>query len=168
MTPTSVGATGPLIDEVALRPVTDADRDFLMGVYGSTRDEELSQVDWPEGQRETFVRMQFDAQDTEYRRHNPEGSFDVIEVDGRPAGRLYVDRRPGDIRIVDISLLPEFRGAGNGTRLIEQLMDEAVASARILSIHVEIYNRAAQLYERLGFVMAAERGVYRRMEWSSP
>jgi ribosomal protein S18 acetylase RimI-like enzyme len=153
--------------EVALRPVTDDDRDFLVRVYGSTRDEELSQVEWVEGQREAFVRMQFDAQDREYRKHNPNGSFDVIEVDGRLAGRLYVDRRPGDIRIVDISLLPEFRGAGIGKRLIEQLMDEAAASGRILSIHVEIHNRAAQLYQRLGFVVAADLGVYRRMEWSS-
>jgi ribosomal protein S18 acetylase RimI-like enzyme len=154
--------------EVALRPVTDADRDFLVGVYGSSRDEELSQVEWAPGQREAFIRMQFDAQDADYRKHNPDGSFDVIEVEGRPAGRLYVDRRPGDIRIVDISLLPEFRGAGTGKRLIEQLMDEAASSGRILSIHVEIHNRAAHLYERLGFVVAAERGVYRRMEWSPP
>jgi ribosomal protein S18 acetylase RimI-like enzyme len=110
--------------------------------------------------------MQFDAQDREYRRHNPEGSFDVVEVDGRPAGRLYVDRRPGDIRIVDISLLPEFRGAGVGGWLIGRLMEEAAASRRKVSIHVEIHNRAARLYARLGFAVAADLGVYRRMEWS--
>ena len=151
--------------QVTLRPVTDDDREFLVGVYGSSRDEELSQVAWAEGQREAFVRMQFDAQDTEYRRHNPAGTFDVIEVGGRPAGRLYVDRRPDDIRIVDISLLPEFRGGGVGTRLIAGLMDEAAASGRKLSIHVEIHNRAAELYTRLGFAVVAERGVYRLMEW---
>lgn len=151
--------------EVSLRPVTDADRDFLIGVYGSSRDEELSQVEWAAGQREAFIQMQFDAQDAEYHRHNPAGTFDVIEVAGRPAGRLYVDRRPGDIRIVDISLLPEFRGDGIGKRLLEQLMDEAAASGRKLSIHVEIHNRAAELYTRLGFAVAAEHGVYRRMEW---
>jgi ribosomal protein S18 acetylase RimI-like enzyme len=163
MNPSSVSATG----EVVLRPTTDADRDFLVGVYGSTRDEELSQVDWAPGQREAFVRMQFEAQDAEYRRRNPDATFDVIEVGGRPAGRLYVDRRPGDIRIVDISLLPEFRGDGIGGRLITRLMDEAAASSRILSIHVEIHNRAALLYARLGFVVVDEHGVYRRMEWTA-
>lgn len=154
-------------DEVVLRPSTDADRDFLVGVYGSTRAEELSQVPWAPGQREAFVRMQFEAQDSEYRKHNPAGLFDVIEVGGRPAGRLIVDRRPTDIRIVDISLLPEFRGAGVGGQLIAQLIDEAAASARTLSIHVEVHNRAAELYARLGFVVVDERGVYRRMEWSA-
>jgi ribosomal protein S18 acetylase RimI-like enzyme len=155
-------------DQVALRPVTDADREFLLGVYGSTREEELSQVAWAPGQREAFVRMQFEAQDTEYRRHNPDGSFDVIVVAGRPAGRLYVDRRATDIRIVDISLLPEFRGAGVGALLITRLVDEAARSGRSVSIHVEIHNRAADLYARLGFVVAAEHGVYRRMEWTAP
>jgi GNAT superfamily N-acetyltransferase len=164
MKPTSVTTAG----DVALRPATDADREFLVGVYGSTRDEELSQIEWAPGHREAFVRMQFDAQDADYRQRNPEGTFDVIEVGGRPAGRLYVDRRPGDIRIVDISLAPEFRGAGVGGRLIAGLTDEAVASGCKLSIHVEIHNRAEELYARMGFAVVAERGVYRRMEWTAP
>jgi len=151
---------------ITLRAATDDDRDFLIRVYAAARDEELSQVAWAEGQREAFVRMQFDAQDTEYRRHNPDGEFDVIEVGGRPAGRLYVDGRPGDLRIVDISLLPEFRGTGVGGQLIARLQDEAAATGRIVSIHVEIHNRAAELYARMGFVVAADLGVYRRMEWT--
>jgi ribosomal protein S18 acetylase RimI-like enzyme len=150
---------------VALRPVTDADREFLVGVYGSTRDEELSQVEWPEGQREAFIRMQFEAQDADYHTRSPAGSFDVIEVGGRPAGRLYVDRRPGDLRIVDISLLPEFRGAGIGGQLVARLMEEAAAAECKVSIHVEIHNRAVALYERMGFILVDEHGLYRRMEW---
>jgi ribosomal protein S18 acetylase RimI-like enzyme len=153
---------------VALRPATDDDREFLVDLYGSTRDEELAQVAWAPGQREWFVRMQFDAQDTAYRTQNPQGAFDVIEVDGQRAGRLLVDRRPAEIRIVDISLLPRFRGAGTGSHLIGLLQDEAAASGRMLSIHVEIHNPAGELYARLGFVVAAERGVYRRMEWTAP
>ena len=110
--------------------------------------------------------MQFTAQDPEYRRANPHGSFDVIEVDGEAAGRLYVDRRPGDLRIVDIAVLPPFRNRGIGRRLVEQVQREAAARGAIVSIHVEAHNRAAALYERLGFVLAEELGVYRRMEWT--
>jgi ribosomal protein S18 acetylase RimI-like enzyme len=155
-------------DQVALRPVTDADHEFLVRVYGSTREEELSQVSWAPGQRDVFVRMQFAAQDADYRAHNPRGTFDVVEVGGRPAGRLYVDRRPGDVRIVDISLLPEYRGAGVGGQLVARVMDEAAASSRKVSIHVELHNRAAELYARMGFEVVAEHGVYRRMEWTAP
>jgi ribosomal protein S18 acetylase RimI-like enzyme len=150
---------------IGLRPATEADHGFLLALYGSTREEELSQVAWPEGQREAFVQMQFDLQDTQYRRNNPHGSFDVVEVDGRPAGRLSVDRRADDIRIVDIALLPQYRGAGVGQQLIRGVLDEAAGSGRTVSIHVEVHNRAARLYERLGFVALSERGVYREMEW---
>jgi ribosomal protein S18 acetylase RimI-like enzyme len=152
---------------VVLRPVTLDDRDFLVGVYGSTRDEELSLVDWADGHREAFIRMQFDAQDQQYRELNPVATFDVIMVGGQPAGRLYVERRPTDIRIIDISLLPDFRGAGVGGHLLAELIDEAAASKRSLSIHVELHNRAAELYTRMGFVAVAEHGVYRRMEWTA-
>jgi ribosomal protein S18 acetylase RimI-like enzyme len=158
--------TGTDTVAVTLRAATDADREHLLAVYGSTRAEELDQVEWPPGAREAFLEMQFAAQDHEYRRANPEGRFDVIEIDGRPAGRLYVDRRPGDLRIVDIALLPAFRGRGVGADLIAGLQQEAAAEGRIVSIHVEVHNPAAHLYERLGFAIAADLGVYRRMEWT--
>jgi ribosomal protein S18 acetylase RimI-like enzyme len=151
---------------IVLRPVTEADRDFLLGLYAASRQEELDQVAWAPGAREAFLEMQFDAQDRDYRSNNPEGCFDLIEVGGRPAGRLYVDRRPGDLRVVDIALLPEFRGRGIGRQLLTELQRQAADEGRIVSIHVEVHNRAAGLYERLGFVVAEELGVYRRMEWS--
>ncbi len=152
--------------EVTLRPATSADHEHLLAVYASTRTEELDRVEWAPGQREWFLKMQFDAQDHEYRRANPAGRFDVIEVGGVPAGRLYVDRRPGDLRIVDIALLPGFRDRGVGTGLIAGLQRAARDEGRIVSIHVEAHNAAARLYERLGFEVAADLGVYRRMEWT--
>ena len=85
-----------------------------------------------------------------------------------PAGRLYVDRRPDDIRIIDIALLPEFRGRGHRRRAARAAAGEAAASGRKLSIHVEIHNRAAALYARLGFEVVDEHGLYRRMEWTAP
>lgn len=149
-----------------LRRSAAADRILLRDVYASTRAAELDQVSWAPGQREAFVDMQFDAQDHEYRRLNPHGAFDVVEVDGVAAGRLYVDRRPGDLRIIDIALLPEYRGRGIGSALITGLQRQALAEGRIVSIHVEVHNPARSLYERLGFEVAEDLGVYLRMEWT--
>ncbi len=148
-----------------LRPVGPGDRDFLLGLYADVRAEELDQVEWPEGAREDFVRMQFEAQASHYRAATPEGSFDLVEVDSVRVGRLYVDRRPDDIRIVDIALLRSHCGRGIGGALVRAVLDEAAASGRTTSIHVEIHNRAQALYHRLGFVPVAERGVYRLLEW---
>ena len=94
-------------------------------------------------------------------------SFDVVEVDGRAAGRLYVARWPGEIRVVDISLLPEYRGRGTGTALLGELVREAEAAGKPLTIHVERFNRAIRLYERLGFVPAGDEGVYLLLRWSA-
>lgn len=161
-------STSPAVAAPVLRPVADADREFLVALYGSTRDAELSQVAWAPGQREAFVRMQFDAQDRDYRTRNPHGTFDVVEVDGEPVGRLYVDRRPGEIRVVDLAVVEGRRNQGIGTRLLRTLQDEAAAAGCFLSIHVEVHNPAASLYERVGFVPVSAGGVYRRMEWRAP
>ena len=153
---------------VGLRPVTEEDRDFLEQVYASTRVEELAQVDWTDEQTAAFVRMQFRAQDAYYREHYPDASLAVVMADGEPVGRLYVDRWPGEIRIMDIALLPERRNAGIGSFLLGRVMDEAAASGRKVSIHVELFNRALELYRRLGFVPVGEHGVYLLMEWTPP
>ena len=151
-----------------LRPVTDDDREFLLALYASTREEELAQVPWEEGAKEAFLRQQFSAQDHHYRTNYPGATLDVIEVDGEPAGRLYVHRGPDEIRIMDIALAPGFRGRGMGTALLRELMDEAGGSGRSLSIHVELQNPARALYDRLGFVPAGEHGVYVLMRWAQP
>jgi ribosomal protein S18 acetylase RimI-like enzyme len=140
--------------------VVEGDRDFLVELYGSVREPELAHVPWDEATRRAFVEQQFAAQDAHYREHYPGATLDVIEVDGEPAGRLYVHRGPRDIRIMDIALAPAFRDRGIGTDLLRSLIAEADASGRMLSIHVEGNNPARRLYERLGFWQAGEHGVY--------
>src|SRR3954454_19958129 len=95
-----------------LRPAAEGDRPFLLEVYASTRADELALVPWDDASKRTFVAQQFAAQEVHYARHFPDASVSVIEVDGKPAGRLFVDRREREIHVVDISLLPAFRGRG--------------------------------------------------------
>jgi ribosomal protein S18 acetylase RimI-like enzyme len=147
-----------------LRPVRDGDREFLVELYASLREQELAQVSWDDATKRAFVEHQFSAQDAHYRGNYPGATLDLVEVDGARAGRLYVHRGPSDIRIMDIALVPEFRGRGIGTGLLRDLMAEADASRRKLSIHVEMNNPARSLYARLGFEPAGEHGVYVLME----
>jgi GNAT superfamily N-acetyltransferase len=150
--------------DVELRPIEPGDEEFLYRVYASTRQEELAQVDWPEEQRAAFLRMQFDAQSSYYEEHYRGAELSVILSDDHPAGRLYVARWPEEIRIVDIALLPEHRGIGIGTRLLKDLISESDESGKHLSIHVERFNPALRLYDRLGFRTVADKGVYVLME----
>ena len=155
----------PVTGKISFRPIRDEDRAFLLLVYSSTRAEELAQVDWDPPRKETFLTMQFDAQHRYYQEQFPDAEYLIIEVAGRPIGRLYVHRRPDEIRLIDIALLPENRGGGIGTALLTDLLGEARRAGKPVRIHVERFNPALRLYERLGFVRVEEQGVYWLMEW---
>ena len=153
-------------ESIGLRLAREGDEGFLRLVYAESRREELDQVVWPEGVREQFLRSQFDAQATHYVKHYAGVEFLIIELAGTRAGRLYVQRTSSEILVMDIALIPEFRGKGIGTVLLRQILDEGQSSARIVTMHVEKFNPALRLYERLGFRIAEDQGVYWLLQWS--
>jgi L-amino acid N-acyltransferase YncA len=59
------------------------------------------------------------------------------------------------------------RGRGFGTALFRDLMDEAAAVGKAVSIHVEKFNPAMRFYRRLGFTSVEDKGVYDLMHWSA-
>ena len=156
-----------LAGRIRLRAAQDNDRGFLFQVYASTRSEELANIGWSAEQQRAFLSMQFDAQHRYYHENFPSAQFDVIELDGKPVGRLYVGRGAKEIRVIDIALLPEYRGRGHGSSLMRALLSEARAASKQVVLHVEQHNRASRLYLRLGFVAAQDAGVYELMVWSA-
>jgi|ERR1044071_444436 ribosomal protein S18 acetylase RimI-like enzyme len=151
---------------VTLRPVAEGDEAFLLKAYASIRAEELAQVPWSEAQRDAFLKMQFDAQQLHYKTHNPNATHDLILLNTQAIGRLYVARRDREIRILDLTLLPEYRNRGIGTLLIKDMMAEAASAAKPLTIYVESYNPSYQLFKRLGFHKTEEDdGVNHLLEW---
>jgi ribosomal protein S18 acetylase RimI-like enzyme len=146
--------------------MVDDDLPFLAEVYASTRDAEMQMAPWSEREKEAFLRQQFDFQHRYYREHYPGCEFLVVERAGARIGRLYVDRWPDQIRIVDISLVPEARGAGVGGAVMRELLLEGAAARLPVTIHVEVNNPARRLYERLGFRDGESNGVYTLMRWT--
>jgi ribosomal protein S18 acetylase RimI-like enzyme len=152
---------------IALRPETDEDLSFLLQLYAGTRAKELEVVPWPREQKEAFVRQQFQLQRDHYRRHYTGASWDLILRNKQPVGRLYVHRGTSEIRVMDLLIRPEDRNLGIGSHLLRTLQQEAITTARLLSIHVERDNPALVLYQRLGFqIVDMVGGVYLRMEYS--
>jgi ribosomal protein S18 acetylase RimI-like enzyme len=152
------------MSQVKLRPAEPLDEEFLYRVYASTRAEELAVVAWDDAEKAAFLRAQFDAQDRWYHEHYARASYEIVMVEGEPAGRLYLHRSASEIRIVEIALLPEHRGRGVGSWLLGAVLDEADAAGQRVTIHVERMNPALRLYERLGFTVAEDKGVYLFLE----
>ncbi len=153
--------------KIKLRPITDTDQPFLSQLYASTRREEVDQTSWSEEEKTNFLQWQFEAQHKHYMEHYAKAQFDVIMKADKPIGRLYVDRWEDEIRIVDIALLPKYRGKGIGSKFVKSLLGEAKQAGLPLSIHVEHNNPALRLYERLGFKHVDTNGVYHLMQWSA-
>jgi ribosomal protein S18 acetylase RimI-like enzyme len=151
---------------IAFRPIRPEDEAFLYQVYASTRADELALVDWDEAQKEAFLKMQFNAQHQEYQRNYPDADFLIILLNDQPIGRLYIDRGEDEVRLIDIALLPEYRNGGIGTAILKDIQAEAANVGKSVTIHVEMFNPALRLYERLGFRKLEDRGVYYFMEWS--
>jgi GNAT superfamily N-acetyltransferase len=155
-------------DSISLRSVTDADKDFLLELYQSSRGDDLRQLGWEEDRISEFLSMQHEAQQLFYQTDYLQAVDEIILIEGEPTGRLIVERREHEIRCVDLALLPGHRGAGVGTFLIQRLQEEARQANKPLRLQIIRFNRAVTLLERLGFVRTSETGTHFQMEWRSP
>ena len=153
------------MSDLTLRSMTVADLPFLYQVYAGTRAEELAQTAWTAEQKTAFLQQQFSAQHDYYQANYPTAQFQVIEQQGKPIGRLYVDRWADQIRIMDIAVLPDQRGHGVGTQLLEAILNEGRQAGLPVTVHVERFNPALRWYERLGFQIAEDKGVYYFLKW---
>src|SRR2546423_5449619 len=110
---------------ITRRAVLESDQPLLFELYAGTRQAELSLVPWTNAQKQAFLQMQFAAQTEGYRNARPHATQDIICIDGRAVGRLYVDRLPDCLHIVDIMIAPEFRNAGIGSQVLKGILAEA-------------------------------------------
>lgn len=149
---------------VELRPYRDEDEDFLFDLYASTRAKEVDEWGWDERQRVLFLEQQFKAQRQSYKTQYGDADHQIILDAGRSIGRMIVSRADDEYRLVDISLLPEHQNGGIGTRLLRRLVDEAFDAGKPVGLSVLKSNAAVVLYERLGFVVTGDDGLYLQME----
>jgi ribosomal protein S18 acetylase RimI-like enzyme len=145
---------------------TDADEDFLGKLYFSARSDEFSPLGWDAEQLGRFLTMQYKIQKEAYRLQFPDAENLIIWLKKEKIGRLIVNRSAADLRLIDISLLPEFRGSGFGTKIISDLQSEAGEKNLPLTLNVARNNSSAfRLYQKLGFQTTGEDEMYVSMQW---
>ncbi len=147
-----------------LRPAEEKDDSFIETVYRSTREDELKLTQWTDQQKWAFIKMQSMAQLAEYKTKFPGAAFQVIIFNKQDAGRFYTWENDHEIRLLDITLLPPFRGKGIGTSLLQELIKKSDKVQKKISLHVDPVNPVLQLYLRLGFIHVKNNGRHYYME----
>jgi GNAT superfamily N-acetyltransferase len=140
--------------------MSDADLPFVAEVFASTRREEVATTGWPLEAQAAFLAQQHQAQHNHYTRHFADADWLILERGGEAIGRLYIRDEPGQLHVIDISLLPGSRGQGIGGAILRDVLDQAWRDSKPVEIQVEKFNRARRLYERLGFEVTQDLGVY--------
>ncbi len=167
------GAAAPLdiaspAGVVSLRPERDDDRDFRYRLFCDSRQPEFALLLPPDVFRQVMAH-QFQAQTVSYQAQFPQARFDIIELAGRPIGRIIVDRRGDRLHIVDQAIIPELRGRGIGSAIMRALMDEAAARRVPVTLQVASSNDPSmRLYVRLGFVPTETASLYIELAWTPP
>jgi ribosomal protein S18 acetylase RimI-like enzyme len=149
-----------------MRGEQDSDQPFVDALYTDMRWEELAPVPWPNAAKIAFLQEQSRLQADHYRKNYPGAALCVVERDGEPVGRFYLYVSAGEFRLMDIALLPAWRGQGHGARMIVALMQVAHRQCRDITLHVEPNNPALRFYARLGFTLREDKGVYHFLGWS--
>ena len=157
--------TGNPPSGISLRPYCAEDQELLFAVYAGTRKDEVAAFGWSAPQQEVFLRMQFNAQRRGYEAAYPQADHQIICLDGQPIGRMMVQRATDHAHLVDIALLPEYRGRGIGGALLRELAAQSDTAHVPVRLQVHKTNAGARrLYERLGFIQTGEDEMYYQME----
>ena len=154
-----------------LRSMTEVDMPFLYSLYASTREKEMAMTGWAEEQKLFFLNSQFQLQHNYYQSQFENAEFKIIEINNQPVGRLYYGWEDENLRIIDISLLPNFQRHGIGRNLMRELMELAKNREGNVLLYVDITNPVRSWYLRLGFVPMKNQNtahsLYEQLQWSS-
>lgn len=161
--PPPVEAAAPF--GIAYREMTGDDLPFVAALYATTRARELDASGWPEEMKAAFCDQQHRVQHDQYRATYEDAEWLIVERGGAPVGRLYIGRDADALLLIDISLVPEQRGAGLGGAIVSDVVAMGRAAGRKVTLHVDRLNPALRLYERLGFRIEEESPFYLLMAW---
>jgi ribosomal protein S18 acetylase RimI-like enzyme len=154
-------------ESITTRPVAPADSEFLASVYRSTREAELNALGLNPAQQRAFLDMQYKVRRSWYATAYPNAAESIILRGEEPAGAMITHHSSKELRLVDIALLPEHRNRGIGARLISDLIAEANAAERRVTLSVLQGSPAIRLYQRLGFrPQPSDDAVYLEMEYN--
>nr|WP_314539501.1 GNAT family N-acetyltransferase [uncultured Massilia sp.] len=159
--------TAPSLITLRLRPVEAADQPFVLALYRATRSDLLGMIADPR-YIDALVAMQQRQQTEGFRSMYPDAAYHVLELDGKPVGRLVTAVAGDALRVVDIAVLPQARRRGVGSEALRRVQEQAAREGRDVTLAVRKDNAGARrLYASLGFTLDREESML-QLRWRRP
>jgi ribosomal protein S18 acetylase RimI-like enzyme len=158
-----LASSQPALDGLSVRRIADPDLPFLQALYAATRADEVASTGWAPAECARFLAQQFGCQHRYYQDHYADAEFLLIVRGDQPVGRLYWRSEGEGATLIDVSLVPEERGRGLGSALMQLLAGLADRDGLAITLHVEPANPALHLYRRFGFEPIGDNSIYTKM-----
>lgn len=151
-------------DQVIRRPIRETDKKFLYRVFLASVEYQRSFVDCTDEQWDALQQGQFQLQTEFYDEHWKKGAdFDVIELRGKPIGRILewrgLDEGRERIHIVDFTLLFEHRNQGIGSHVMKELTDRADSCGMPIQTRITPVEPSRPFLERHNFTLLEDDGT---------
>jgi ribosomal protein S18 acetylase RimI-like enzyme len=131
-----------------LRRATANDKAFVDNLLFASM-QEYVEATWPSdpvAQKRYYEINSFDPSNTS-----------IVQAADKAIGRLSLTIRADCIFVEEIHLLPEFRGRGIGTQLLQGVLELAAERRLPVRLTVLAANPAQNLYRRMGFELFKEQ-----------
>ncbi len=154
------------LSEVARRLATPYDEPFLRSLFFAIRGAEFIRAGLSGEHLDLILNQQYQAMRSYYAQVFADAQYVIYEYEGHPIGyHATIDR--DTFHLIDISIVEDRRNLGLGTAQMRELQTEAQQRGKPMTLSVEKFNPARNLYLRLGFTVIEDGDVYQRMRWES-
>lgn len=151
---------------ISLCPVEAKDNEFLLRIFKESRPDLDCINGISENQKAGIILQQFKLEQQQLKKMYINAEFNIVKLDEEPIGRLYIHHGQASERIVQIGLLEEYRSLGIGGKLMKSVIENTIKERKILCLQVAWFNQMAMVfYERLGFRITENKGVFYEMQY---
>jgi ribosomal protein S18 acetylase RimI-like enzyme len=136
---------------ITLRATTASDSTWERRIHDASRSD-LLLIDGEADFVQSIVDFQYRAKGSGHADAYPNAHYYMIEKSADVVGRLMIDFGHNEVRIVDITILPQWHGKGIGTTVLQAMQQVAgrIAAPVVLAVQINNIN-ARKLYQSLGF-----------------
>lgn len=151
---------------ISLVPVQSRHDEFLLQVFKESRIDLAYINGISEEQKSMIILQQYKIEQEQLKQMYPNAKFNIVMMNEKTVGRLYIHNGEISDRILQIGLLEEYRGMGIGKMLVKLVIEDAMKRGKNVQLQVAWFNEAAyRFYEKLGFKIIENNGVAYEMQY---